>query len=87
MRTIHKYPIKLVFDVQTIDMPISAKVLHFAEHINGLWLWVELDDEAPVNPRHFQVIGTGGKVPGKSRHVATILDGSLVWHLYVKGNH
>lgn len=74
----------------------SGKVVHLNEyrmkHITGernrIEVWVEatLSGEslasAIIGTQHVQVFGTGHPIPDSAEHLATCIDGSLVWHLY-----
>lgn len=48
-------------------------------------LWVEVDPEAELERRQFQIVPTGGDVPPVSKHRGTAICGSFVWHVYELG--
>lgn len=74
----------------------AGKILHFTEHRNSrlgavhrVEVWVEVaingDDflrDPITGAQHVQIIGTGHPIPDGAEHLASCLDGPLVWHLY-----
>ncbi len=79
MRTVYKYPI--LMEGSTLVLPDDAVVVHVGMQ-NLVTIWVELDKEAPVTPRHFAVFGTGHQIPDGWSHCGTFFDGPFVWHVY-----
>jgi hypothetical protein len=48
-------------------------------------MWVEVDTEAPLEDRHFAVVGTGHPIPvALTAYLGTALtrSGAYVWHVY-----
>lgn len=74
----------------------AGKILHLSDyrqkHITGerarIEVWVEttFDGSRVLSPivglQRVQVFGTGHPLPEDATHLATCLDGALVWHLY-----
>lgn len=96
-RRVLRYEIPI--DDNSYEIP-AGKILHLSDyrqkHITGerarveVWVEVTFAGSRVVSPivglQRVQVFGTGHPLPDDSAHVATCLDGSLVWHLY-KINH
>lgn len=79
MKTVYKYSVS----VDTVlMMPVGAKILHCDSQGSEKCLWVEVDNESPLEERRFAAIGTGHAVPPGGVHVGTGLVGPFVWHLY-----
>lgn len=90
MKTIHKYPIKLV-DSQAIDMPDGAKILCVQVQNGVACIWAEVDTDAPRIKRVIETYGTGhpfgGVVPvaiAERKYIGTYQtsDGGYIWHVY-----
>jgi hypothetical protein len=89
MRTIHKYPLKVVdrqsFYVTKCFYPLSVKFQK-----GDLHLWGETEDTLPRDTLlEIAIIGTGNAMPKNSpdyywRHLGTVMDGRFVWHIYYK---
>jgi len=75
MKIIYKYRLN-----NTIMMPAGARILSVQVQATRICLWAELDTDSPLEERKFAVFGTGDTPEGK--HLATIQDGALVWHIY-----
>lgn len=90
-RTIHKF---ILFhfgvfgtDTNYVDLPAVHKMVHVAMVGRDLvgWFEVQVDDVSALNNTvEFIVVGTGRAIPTNAVHVATVLDGEFVWHLYRK---
>jgi hypothetical protein len=61
MRTIYKY--KLEDRLNLLDLHKGAIVRHVGVQQDAIYLWVELDNEQPTEPRMFTVYGTGWPLP------------------------
>jgi len=85
MKTVYKYPV--VIGPNLLELPIGAKVVHFAAQGHALFLWAEIPGpDSRTTSRPFSVYGTGFAIESDYSHVATclMLDGLFVWHLYEK---
>lgn len=90
MRSVWKYPL-LGFNEEghltsIVELPAGAKVLNVAEQKGVPHMWVLLDNnpEAPKEPRHFVVRGTGHNVEEDLVYVGTWQSPPFVWHLFEK---
>ena len=83
MKTIYKYPLKLV-EKQVIELPWGSNILDVQEQ-DGLCLWATVDpnEERKVR-RQIHIIGTGMKpiYLDQLKHISTIQMGLLVWHVF-----
>jgi hypothetical protein len=83
-KTIFKYNLKL--GGNTISMPLGAQILTAQVQQGQLCIWVIVDQsESKKEDRYVQVFGTGHPLPVKadvSDWIATVQDGSFVWHLF-----
>lgn len=98
MNTIWKYELR-VTDVQKVEMPSGAQLLHVAgqevsEYRPGMaWhevvpmLWAKVDPDAPMTQRLIGIVGTGNPAPDDDEgvYVGTAICGALVWHVYDGG--
>jgi hypothetical protein len=89
MRTIHKHRLSPIGgNTDSIRTHRGAKVLHVGVQLrSGIeipMLWLEVDDEAPVEWLFIRSIHTGVYVPADCEHVGTVLldGGSHVTHYY-----
>lgn len=82
MRTVWKYQAavqdNVVFEVPGYQGVCLLEVLA----PQTLTFWVSADPDEPAEPVPFRVTGTGRPAPGFSAHVASVLDGPFVWHVF-----
>ena len=50
-------------------------------------VWIEVDPQAPVEPRHFEIMGTGQEIPRIHAYCGTVLAPPFVWHIYETVGH
>ena len=84
MKTIYKYA-TAALGTGAVDMPINAQVLKADLQNQQIFLWAYVDTEEEVHEtRYFKLIGTGHDAGSLSpdKHIATMLDGPFVWHLF-----
>lgn len=79
MNTIHKYHIQYQ---DTVNLPETAKVIHFDFQDDTPTIWVEQDLNAPTVPMDFRILGTGYEVPPNAKHIKSVIHTPFVWHLY-----
>ena len=81
-KRIYKYP--LIFgDEAVVQMPEGAVPIAADIQSGAICVWAAVDPEAKVVPRHFFIRGTGHEMPpAPYRHLATIMDGQFVWHVF-----
>src|SRR3954447_11269901 len=63
--TVWKFVLGLA-DLQALDLPEDAEILHVADQFGEIAMWVRLDPNAASTMRRFTVIGTGHIVPPNS---------------------
>lgn len=88
-RRIFRYEIPVDDRQHTVP---AGKIVHMTRHRDlispRVEVWVEVQLETPdissepVGGQVLTIIGTGHPAPEGATHVATCLDGPLVWHLY-----
>ena len=72
-----------VLQPQLLDLPVGARFLSAQNQNQALILWFEVDPEAMLVPRAFQVLWTGSSiVPEGATYLATVQIELFVWHLY-----
>lgn len=81
MRVVYKYPLM----DNVVTMPEGAKIISFAR--NGRpphmpCLWAEVEPANPPVQRTFTVVGTGDPIPDGAKHIGTLHEDCMVWHLY-----
>jgi hypothetical protein len=93
MRTIYKYPIKIV-DQQTITSPQAYRTIITPPKIRHVGLdpqgqpcvWVEVDTDLAPHTWELFVVGTGNEIPDQAGlvSVGSFVAGPFVWHVYVR---
>lgn len=83
MNTIHKFPLAMHFDAQTVELPVSAKVIHVGSQNNEVVMWVVLDPKSKKVKRKFVIYATGQTMVEPSlKHVGTVQVRAFVWHVF-----
>jgi hypothetical protein len=44
-------------------------------------MWALVDTDAQIEPRTFEVVGTGWELDENMFYIGTCLEGSFVWHI------
>lgn len=78
---IWKFNLDIVYGPQSVLLPASAQIIHFALQDKQPRFWAILDPEAPRKQRFFVIVGTGQEVPAHAVYVGSIERG-FVWHLF-----
>lgn len=88
MRTIHKFEVPISKEVQTIDLPESANIIH-VEYLmprRNIYMWAEVpaDMTAPKEARQFRVFLTGDGIPDNASYLGSTIDQYLpeAYHVY-----
>lgn len=82
---IFKYPLKLT-DEQSIEIPRNHKILSVQIQMGVLCLWAAVEPEGDTVFRTFLIVGTGCDMPEEG-YIATVQDGTLVWHIFSDFNN
>jgi hypothetical protein len=91
MDKVYKYQLVFRGEVQPIELPLGAEVLHFAvqdssEGMNPIPLiWAKVDPGNETETREFILRGTGHEIGVnlyRTQHIGTVLHGVFVWHLF-----
>jgi len=85
MKTIYKYPIKVV-DTQTISMPEYSTIIKAGLDTQGtMCIWALVDPNNPNEDVEFSVLRTGNTLPELylGDYVDSFSDGSFVWHVFL----
>lgn len=71
-------------ELQDVEMPVGAKVLHVAMQGHDITLWAWVDPDAKVESRRFAITGSGAPAPtpDQARYHGTVIDGAFVWHVF-----
>ena len=71
-----------------LDMPMAAKILKVGQQQSRIFVWAEVDKDAPEEIYQFFVFPTGVELPedlGELRYQDTVfLDNGLVFHVYLR---
>ena len=80
--TIWKYNLKLI-DEQIVKIPPPTRFLSVAIQDGQIAVWVVVKPDAPPEPVHFTIRGTGHALTGaEGEYVGTVQDHGLVWHIF-----
>jgi hypothetical protein len=65
----------------------GAEFLSAGMQNGAMQVWALVDPEAPAETYQIDVYGTGWELPPMTaaRHVATVMAGDLVWHVFNHG--
>ncbi len=84
MRRIYKYSVP-VQDRIEIMMPEECLVLSCQVQHGEPWIWAVVDDQSPMVPHHFHMVGTGhpaDHLEGAFIDTFQMEGGRLVFHLF-----
>jgi len=84
MRRIFKYSIPVQNDIE-IMMPEECLVISCQMQHGEPWIWAVVDDESPLIPHHFNMVGTGhpaDHLEGAFIDTFQMQEGRLVFHLF-----
>lgn len=86
---IYKYPlIQDPTQLQLVEMPAGATMLHIGEQHGQLYVWALVNENSTVVNYKFFVLGTGGDIGHlemRSKFLAsTQMSSGLVWHVFYK---
>ena len=85
MKRIYKYPLETT-DVQTVSMPIGAKILTVQTQNEKPCIWASVNPEAPTEKRNIEIYGTGHEIHNEAdlTYIGTyqMLDGELIFHAF-----
>ena len=77
--TIWKFPV----DVNPVEMPLGARIVHFGVQNHVPMVWAIVDPEVSLTrPHRFVAVGTGHPIPTAATYVGTWHDGPFVWHIF-----
>jgi len=82
MKEVWKYPLRLLDGQQVVKMPTGAEVLSVGIQGSTPTIWAEVDPAAKMEPRYFQVHGTGHPISNGGVFVGTAVGVPFVWHVY-----
>jgi len=78
-----KFPVNVYNGSKTLSLPRGSVFRCIAEqYAGGPCVWVEVDEEQPIENRVIQVFGTGHNIPLGSQYIGTWQSPPFVWHLY-----
>ncbi len=86
MNTIWKIELK-PNDIQTVEMPAGARILHCREQDDVPCIWFLCDPDVLTQPRRFRMYGTGHEEEVFGQYLGTCMlrDGRLVVHVFEIG--
>ncbi|GEP38867.1 hypothetical protein NPS01_25300 [Nocardioides psychrotolerans] len=82
MKVIHKYV--LTEAASRVTTHEGARFIHAANQYEQITVWAEVNTLERECTAELHVVGTGGGVPPRTRHVGSVLmaDGAYVFHVY-----
>ncbi len=74
-----------IMDEQKVLIPTGSSPLCVQIQKNTATIWWEVNPNERMVERLVRIIGTGNGIPDESVYLGTVqmLDGSLVWHVYI----
>lgn len=66
------------------DVPQDFNPRHVAIQAGSIYLWADVDPDAPLTPRMFSTVGTGQPFPADSVYLGTVMDEGWVWHVLME---
>jgi hypothetical protein len=87
VKTVHKYPLRLIDGDQEIEMPVLAQILRVAVQYGTPCIWALVDPSYEKLTRRFRVCGTGWPIDidaighvGSFEHMVSST--SLIFHVF-----
>ena len=82
IRSIWKYPLKIIDEEQELMIPQDGKIVYVDNQNHAPVLWIEVFPKSPKEARNFRVFGTGHPIPTFWNYIGTCLLPPFVWHIY-----
>ncbi len=84
MRKIFKYKISVAKYEFSMDLPVGAAIVKFAEQHGQLCIWVDVDVTKGNQKRDFYICGSGHEVPKFATYIGTAFlhNGDIGYHLF-----
>lgn len=85
MRTIHKFPLFRIGQVNEVEIARDAIPRRVAMQGGVLCMWAEVETDTPKKTRRFRVAGTGHPITEHDVYIGTCddgPDGPFVWHVF-----
>ncbi len=83
MKTIWKIELKEAVEIH--NLPKGAKFLFVGNQQEKICLWFEVNNNAELEQRRFEIAGTGNsQMDGKKTYLGSAIfsNGNFVWHVY-----
>lgn len=79
---IWKYPL-VITGIQSVSMPLAAKILSVANQDGTMCLWALVNPSCAPQERVIKIVGTGSPMPREpSEFIGTVLHGPHAWHVF-----
>lgn len=85
MPVIFKYVLNLKRGIQVVNLPYDAEVVSAQMQHNMLCIWAVVPEDEPTEPREFEVLFTGERLPESDSwhvHIGTVQHEGFVWHVF-----
>lgn len=82
MKTVWKYQLVIRDGLQHLSIPEGARIVHVGMQWDTPTFWLEVNPEAALEFRTFQVYGTGHEIPNSNIFIGTAVGNPFVWHIY-----
>ena len=68
-----------------ITIPGAFRIVDVQMQGNIPTIWAEVNPANPKQKVRIIMVGTGHEIPMPAKHLGTVQDGELVWHIYQAG--
>lgn len=81
MKSVHKFVLKHL-DEQVIEVPAGYVFIHCAMQDGRICLWAIVSTVEDAKRVKIKIVGTGQALTGAGKHLGTVMDDYLVWHVF-----
>ena len=83
MKAVFKYKFGFdTFGLSGLRLPVGCKILRVGQQEGEMCFWAEVDSDADIELRQFQMIGTGHKLPKSATYIGGVSIPPYEWHIY-----
>lgn len=82
MKTIWKFPLRLVNGGQMVSAPPPFAIVRFAMQDGRPCAWAIVNDDLPPKTHGVAIVGTGHECPDDAAYRGSCEDRAFIWHLF-----